>query len=72
LLGELEADAGNLDRVLSPDNESENIAKLIENEAQFRFSNNEDAMATEKLSEGIRNFVKDQINLETYLSSKKG
>ena len=69
LLGELEADEGKLERVLSPDNSGEAIAKLIENEAQFRFSNNEDAMATEKLSEGIRGFVKDQINLENYLKS---
>ena len=72
LLGELEADNGKLERVLSPDNTGEKIDKLIETEAQFRFSNNEDAMATEKLSEGIRNFVKDQINLENFLNEKKG
>ncbi len=70
LLGELEADDGTLKRVLSPDNSGENINKSIENEANFRFSMNEDAMATEKLAEGIRNFVKDQINLEDYLQSK--
>lgn len=34
------------------------------NEAQFRFLLNEDAMATEKLSEGIRVFVKDSIDLD--------
>jgi transaldolase len=28
---------------------------------------NEDAMATEKLAEGIRGFVKDQNKLETWL-----
>lgn len=71
LLGELEADTGNLDRVLSSENSGEAIAKNIENETQFRFSMNEDAMATEKLAEGIRNFVKDQINLEQFLSGKK-
>lgn len=70
LLGELEADNGELKRVLSPENSGDSLAKLIESEGQFRFSNNEDAMATEKLSEGIRNFVKDQINLETYLKTK--
>lgn len=71
LLGELEADNGTMQRVLSPENSGESIAKMIESESQFRFSNNEDAMATEKLSEGIRNFVKDQINLENLLKSKK-
>lgn len=71
LLGELEADTGVLERALSPENAGDAIAKLIETEAQFRFSNNEDAMATEKLSEGIRNFVKDQVNLENFLQAKK-
>ncbi len=70
LLGELEADTGNLARVLSPEKPGDAIAKHVENEAQFRFSMNEDAMATEKLSEGIRNFVKDQVNLENFLISK--
>ncbi len=70
LLGELEADEGKLERVLTPENTGEAIDKLIENEAQFRFSNNEDAMATEKLSQGIRGFVADQVNLENYLKSR--
>jgi len=33
-------------------------------EAGFRFALNEDAMATEKLAEGIRAFVADAIKLE--------
>ena len=33
-------------------------------EASFRFALNEDAMATDKLSEGIRAFVADTIKLE--------
>jgi transaldolase len=33
-------------------------------EAQFRFALNEDAMATEKLAEGIRAFCADAIKLE--------
>ena len=40
------------------------------NEDQFRFDHNEDAMATEKLSEGIRNFVIDQKKLEAALAEK--
>ena len=36
-------------------------------EAQFRWDLNQDAMATEKLAEGIRNFTVDQIKLERLL-----
>jgi len=36
-------------------------------EKTFRYLLNEDAMATEKLSEGIRNFVKDIVKLEKML-----
>lgn len=36
-------------------------------QAQFRWQMNEDAMATEKLSEGIRNFAIDQVKLEKQL-----
>lgn len=38
-------------------------------EAQFRWEMNQDAMATEKLSEGIRNFAADQVKLEAMLRS---
>ena len=37
-------------------------------EAQFRWMMNEDPMATEKLSEGIRNFAIDQVKLEKQLA----
>jgi transaldolase len=36
-------------------------------EARFRWDLNEDAMATEKLAEGIRNFTVDQVKLEKVL-----
>lgn len=39
-------------------------------EAEFRWEMNEDAMATEKLSEGIRGFTVDQIKLEKMLAEK--
>jgi transaldolase len=71
LLGELEADQGKLERVLEPGKSAEKIDRLLESEAQFRFSMNEDAMATEKLAQGIRGFVADQLSLEKYLSSLK-
>lgn len=69
LLQELDQDHGTLTRVLSPSNVGESIAKQIETEASFRFGVNQDAMATEKLAEGIRGFVKDQLNLENLLKS---
>lgn len=37
-------------------------------EAEFRWQMNEDAMATEKLAEGIRGFTADQIKLEKVLA----
>ncbi|VAX76291.1 transaldolase [Buchnera aphidicola] len=39
-------------------------------ESEFRFLHNEDAMATEKLSEGIRQFSSDQMKLELFFSDK--
>ncbi len=39
-------------------------------EREFRWAMNEDAMATEKLAEGIRNFAADQVKLETMLKAK--
>ncbi|WP_417697091.1 transaldolase [Psychromonas sp.] len=38
-------------------------------ESEFRWSLNEDAMATEKLAEGIRNFTLDQIKLDVQLTN---
>ncbi len=59
LLDELAADQGDLPRRLSPDQLGDAPAKLALDEKSFRFLLNEDAMATEKLAEGIRAFVKD-------------
>lgn len=70
LLQELDQDKGELKRVLSPSHSGEPIAKQVETETSFRFGLNQDAMATEKLAEGIRGFVKDQINLENLLKSR--
>ncbi len=46
------------------------IEKLEVNEKIFRWQMNEDAMATEKLAEGIRNFAKDIVTLENLLAEK--
>ena len=44
--------------------------KITLNEAQFRFMLCEDAMATEKLAEGIRGFTRDLIKLEGIIKEK--
>lgn len=46
------------------------IEKLHLDEKTFRYLLNDEAMATEKLSEGIRNFAKDIIKLESLLKTK--
>ncbi|NGX55818.1 MAG: Transaldolase [Candidatus Anoxychlamydiales bacterium] len=46
------------------------IKKLNLNENTFRFLLNENAMATEKLAEGIRNFSKDLVLLEELIKQK--
>ena len=59
LLDELAAATGDLPRRLSPDAGTPAPARLRLDEAAFRFQLNEDPMASEKLAEGIRGFVKD-------------
>lgn len=73
LLGELQKDNKSLERKLSPDNASSADLKKVtyfKDEAAFRWELNQDAMATEKLSEGIRNFAKDGLKLENTLKEK--
>ena len=66
LLEELEAMQGDLPRRLNGATNKLTAPPRM-TEAQFRFELNEDAMATEKLAEGIRGFVVDQIKLEKVL-----
>ena len=47
------------------------IAKIDMNEKVFRFLLNEDAMATEKLSEGIRAFCADTVKLEQMIAAMR-
>ncbi|MFT5419897.1 MAG: transaldolase [Candidatus Endobugula sp.] len=74
LLAQLKNDSLPLNRKLSPDLSSDLIDKSIDpiimTEAKFRYQMNQDAMATEKLAAGIRQFIKDQINLENLLSDR--
>ena len=41
-------------------------------ESAFRWMMNEDAMATEKLAEGIRNFAADAAKLEAFACQRCG
>lgn len=57
-----------IERKLKPEQAQKMDIKEIDlDEKKFRLMFNEDAMATEKLSEGIRNFAKDAIKLENIL-----
>jgi transaldolase len=70
LMAELEADTGLLERKLSPDDAANTLPFQTFNENEFRWSMNENAMATEKLAQGIRAFTADQIQLEQLLSTQ--
>ena len=63
LLAELKAADGELPPKLSPEQKSEE-AKLHLEEKDFLWLHNEDAMANEKLSEGIRLFNRDLLKLK--------
>jgi len=69
LMDTLQNDGGELKAKLSPDTCHSTDEKLNLNEAQFRWMMNQDAMATEKLAEGIRNFAGDQIKLEALIEN---
>ena len=69
LLGQLTDMQGKLERKLSAGRASEPRIEL--NEISFRWGLNEDAMATEKLAEGIRQFARDQEKLEALLPTKQ-
>ena len=65
LLAQLAASEAPLERALSADSaQALDLKPLQFDEAGFRFALNEDAMATEKLAEGIRAFAADAVKLE--------
>ncbi len=67
LLAQLQASEAPLARALSA-NVSADIAAVSFDEAGFRFALNQDAMATEKLAEGIRAFAVDSGKLDELIS----
>jgi transaldolase len=71
LLEQLEQTEGELERKLDPATaQASKDAQLHLTEVGFRWMHNEDAMATEKLAEGIRNFNSDAKKLEEYALSQ--
>lgn len=70
LMEALSGDEGPLPRQLSPEDATTEDARHSPSEAEFRYELNDDAMATEKLAEGIRNFVIDQVKLEQLISER--
>ncbi len=68
LLAELQSSEANLSLALSPEKaKSIGAAEITADEKSFRYQLNQDAMATEKLSEGIRLFCADIEKLEKLL-----
>jgi len=71
LLGELQKGNAPVERKLSPENAKQSdIAKLKLDEKTFRWLLNENQMATEKTSEGIRLFNADAVKLEKFIVGK--
>jgi transaldolase len=71
LLAKLEAAEGILERKLEPAMARKaDIQKISLDEKTFRWMLNENAMATEKLAEGIRRFTADLIKLEQFISPR--
>ena len=73
LLDELEKCTDPLERILGPDSTHYPVKVPAEEkvtESSFRWAMNEDQMATEKLSEGIRNFNKDLEKLRAFVKTK--
>ncbi|RKX34795.1 MAG: transaldolase [Verrucomicrobia bacterium] len=73
LLAELQGSDEPVDRKLDPEAaRTASIEKLDLDEKTFRYLVNEDAMATEKLAEGIRRFAADIVTLEGMIQKKLG
>ena len=71
LLAELESGSGTLEKKLDAELAVKmDITQVSLDEKQFRWMLNEDAMATEKLSEGIRKFNADLLKLMKFISER--
>ena len=69
LLGELQKSEEKVERKLSAESAQKmDIERVPTDEKSFRWLLNENAMATEKLSEGIRLFAADSMKLDARIS----
>ena len=72
LLSELKTSEEPLSRALDPKAaQNAPIHAVTHNEASFRYALNDDAMASDKLSEGIRVFAADAAKLDTLIEALK-
>ncbi len=71
LLDELQKTPGKVSRKLGAGSAAP-IDRINLDEKAFRWMHNEDQMATEKLSEGIRSFAADTLKLEKFILEKLG
>ena len=71
LLQKLADTEGAVERKLNADAASVDMEKLSVDEKTFRFMLNEDAMATEKLAEGIRAFCVDSAKLKQMIAAMR-
>ena len=71
LLEEMQKTPGTVARKLTPEAAAKSdLKKIALDEKSFRWLHNEDQMATEKLSEGIRLFAADTLKLEKVVAEK--
>ena len=70
ILDELAAQQGEVEPTLFAARDEVKAAPQAMTEAEFRWEMNQDPMATEKLSEGIRNFAVDQGKLEAMIEAR--
>jgi transaldolase len=69
LLGKLQESDATVERKLSPEiAKASDVEKIDLNEKVYRWLLNEDAMATDKLADGIRKFAADIVKLEAIIA----
>jgi transaldolase len=71
LLQQLADSTAPLQRKLSPGREDSSIERITLDEKSFRFMQNDDAMTTEKLAEGIRAFCLDSNKLKHMITTSR-
>jgi transaldolase len=71
LLGELKSSSDSVERKLNPDlTKNSKLERLELDEKRFRWHFNENAMATEKTAEGIRQFNADAVKLDQFIAAQ--